>query len=333
MRPFVLPPPARYFPLKSGRYEVTPGLKPLGAPLGNGDADAHLFQIDTGFSRYRENKLRCRAERLGKYVVFDDFTLPVAAAVARFLAMRLCAEYPDLFISEPDADGSCALTCRLTGERLAFDPQMRLLDGGSGPQGAPAYGSAFDALCCQVQEDIAVVRTLPGRGDWIAALHLCSPSHWGAEQKIGRSFVDAHAPVPGMEKVNAAAASLVEAMVHRGPFVRFVWGVGADDRLNHHPHPPPGVGREAWRGRAFDPAASPPFFLRVERQALWGLPDVGAALFTIRVSFVDGEEIRARPAERAQLRSALLSMSPASRVYKGVAGCVEEIVRWLDGGA
>lgn len=325
-----LPDPARYFPLRSGRYEVTPGLRPLGSSFGNGDADARLFQIDTGFDRYRQNKLRCRMERLDKYVVFDDLGAPVAAFVTRFLAERFCAEYPASFHWEPQSLSARTLCCGLTGERLVFDAQMRLINASADTGVSPAYASAWDALCCQVPEDLAVVRVSPLRGDWIAALHLCSPSHWGAEQKIGHSFVQAHAPVPGMERVNAAAEFLVEAIVHKGPWVRFVWGLSDDERLNHHPDPPSGTSVDDWHGRAWDPAASPPFFLRVERQGLWGLPEAGAALFTIRVSFISGDEIRARPDERALLRSALLSMSPASRAYKGVANCVDEIVTWLE---
>ncbi len=173
---------------------------------------------------------------------------------------------------------------------------------------------------------------MPGSGrDRIAALHLCSPSHWGAEDKIGKDFRATHAPVPGMERTNAAAASLVEAMVHRGPFVRFIWGVSADNRLNHHPEPPPGITLEAWKGCAFDPSADgSPFYLRVERQGVWGLPEVGAAVFTIRVSFIAGQEIRENAVERDALRAALLSMSPESSVYKGVAECREALIALLN---
>lgn len=322
--------PARYFPIRNGRYEVSPGLRPLGAPFGNGAADARLFQIDRQFPIYRENKRRCRSERLDKYLVTRDYAAPVACVVARTLAERFCVEYPDLFIREREPGGSVVLRCRLTGEDLAFDPEGELTGVASGEDLAPPYASALDALACQIPEDIAVVCTAPDGRDWIAALHLCSPSHWGAEQKIGRSFAAAHAPIPGMERTIAASASLVEAMIRRGPFVRFVWGVGADDRLNHHPDPPPGISPEQWRGRVFDPSApDSPFFLRVERQCLLGLPEVGAAVFTIRVYFIAGSEIRAIPEERAQLRSALLSMSPESLRYKGVAADRDSLLAWL----
>ena len=332
MGPFTLPSPARYFPPHTGRYDVAPGLKPLGTPFGNGAADERLFQIDTGFAEYRQNKQACRAERLTKYVVQDALPPAVSTAVADFLAARFAAEYPSLFLLRRESDGSGTLHCRLAGERLRFDGQMGLAGVHGAPAAVPPYASAFDALCMQVPEDVAVVCTSPERGDWIAALHLCSPSHWGAEAKAGKSFADAHAPVPGMAKVNAAAAALMEAMIYKGPWVRFVWGFGADRRLNHHPEPPPGVLADVWRGQALDPAGRPPFFLRVERQCLWGLPEVDAAIFTIRISFVDGEAIRANAVERSQLCAALRSMTPESRRYKNVAERADEIITWLETG-
>lgn len=339
-----LPLPARYFPLSSGRYEVALGLKRLGLPPGDGnngdadardadarDADARLFQLDTDFAVYRENKLRCRAERLSKYYATHNFAPQIVSAVTRCIAARLHSEYKELFHLEGDADGGAILRCRLTDEVLSFDAEMRLTRAETANALDPPYTSALDALCCQIPEDVAVICTEGGRGDWIAALHLCSPSHWAAEDKIGKDFVAAHAPVPGFAKLDAAAPALVEAMVHKGPFVRFAWGIAPNAQLNCHPEPPPGRASQAWRGPAFVPCSdNPPFYLRVERQCLWGLPEVNAALFTIRVYFVSGQEIRSDPTERALLCSALLSMSTESRVYKSVAGCMDELLTWLD---
>ena len=170
---------------------------------------------------------------------------------------------------------------------------MRL--AGTDSKATPAYSSAFDALSSQIQEDVAVVST-DGKKDWLSAIHLCSPSHWAAEDKIGKDFTAIHLPVPGIEKVNRAAGSLVDAMVRKGPYVRFVWGFSTDTQLNHHPEPPPGADPLKWKGRTFDPGrAGSPFLLRVERQTLWGLPEVAAGIFAIRVYFLDGQQIRDNP--------------------------------------
>lgn len=276
----MLPDPARYFPPAGGRYETTPGLRPLGTDYGNGALDAHVFQRDARLPVFRASKAACMAEDPAKYIAVDDFE-PIRVPVTRFLAERL------------RADGW--------------------------PADADTLGP-FEEIGLRIAEDIAVVRMSPERGDWIAALHLCSPSHWRASDKIGRSFLESHAPVPGMEKTIAAAPALLETMVRRGPFVRFTWGLAADDRLNCHPdgHAVP----------AFDASRNPPFFVRPERQVLWPLPEIDAFVFVVRVSHIAATDLT--PAERSALRSALLSMPEASRVYKSIAAPLPGILAWLD---
>lgn len=314
----ILPPPARYFPLEKGLYEVVPGLYKLGFDFGNGAADARLFQIDEQFPLYRENKLACRKERLAKYVCEADFSAEKSEVVCRFIADRLHGEYPDLF----RWDGG-VFTSALTQETFRFDENMRLLPG-------TPYANAFDALCSQLQEDIAVVSRRPDKSNWLSALHLCSPSHWAAEDKIGKDFKFIHGPVPHFEKLNKASDGLVEAMIHKGPYVRFIWSFVTDQRLNHHTEAPPGWDPVKWKGRIFHPEnPDNPFHFRVERQVIHGLPEVESALFGIRVSFLSGQEVRNSPEKNRLLRSALFSMSPEARVYKGVAHCFDELVAWL----
>lgn len=328
MNTFTLSRPPRYFPLEKGLYEVAPGLRSLGTDFGNGAQDGRVFQIDDQFPLYRKNMDECRKERLAKYVCTADFPLEYEEAVARFMARRLGAEYPEFFHWEEDK-GASALHCRHTGETLRFDAKMRLLE--TSPKPETPYISAFDALSCQVQEDIAITSRRADKGDWLSALHLTTPSHWSAEDKIGRSFIDVHTSIPHIEKINKASASLIDAMIHKGPYVRFIWSFVTDQRLNHHPEAPPGWDPAVWKGRSFQKDhPDSPFHLRIERQVTWGLPEIESSFFTIRVSFIHGKEVWSNPKENRLLRSALASMSPASRVYKGVAHCYDDLVAWLD---
>lgn len=322
--------PARYFPLDKGIYEVAPGLRNFGMSFGNSAHDEHVFQLDLEFERYRANKIECRRENLGKYCLEHELAPEVAREVTRFMVGRLAMEHGEHFQQSHGPGGEFVLDCKLTGETLRFDGNHALIGASGGAVGAPPYVSAFDALCSQVQEDVAVMRADGEGKDWLAAIHLCAPGHWAAGDKIGKNFFSIHAPVADVERMNRAASALVDAMIRKGPYVRFVWGFATDRRLNHHPVPPPGVPVEQWRGRTWDPEARPPFLLRVERQVTWGLPEVNAAMFLIRVYYIDGNEIKANPAERALLRSGLLSMSEASRRYKGLDRCMDQVIGWLD---
>src|SRR5579862_5556237 len=310
-----LPAPPWYFPAASGRYDVNPGLRPLRTDFGNGPADARLFQIDREFAAFRESKLRCRREALGKYYGTERYDPATASAVARLVITRLVEEHPDRFAAESAGGGGVALQCRPTAETLRFGPEMALV-GADSAEAGPAYASALDALACQVQEDLAVSRVDQEGGDWLAAVHVCHPSRWRPVEKLGQSFVAVHEPVPGIERVSRASSALLSAMVTRGPFVRFVWGITGDARLNQHPEPPPGVSPDEWNGPAFRADQPEPFYFRVERQVLWGLREVGASLFAIRPYVTPASALD--PAQRAAVRSGLLSMSPESRAYKSV---------------
>jgi hypothetical protein len=311
--------PPEYFPPATGRYDVKPGLVRFGKPLGGGEADGHVFQFDASFPRYREAKLAARRERLDKYFRTMRLTPDVEARVCRFIAARLASEHPGLF--ELNAAG--VLSCSLTGERITsreVDSPGRII---------PPYISTFDALACQVQEDLAVISSKAdeagGRSHWLSAVHLCFPNAWAAEDKMGRAFAAIHEPVAEIEQINRQADGLVETMLNATTgLVRFAWGVTWDDELNHHPEPPAGASRCC----GFDPA-NPRAILRVERQTVWGFPDVGAALFTIRTYLYDCADIRRDAGRRRPLVSALESMSPASLAYKGMAGSRDALLAWL----
>lgn len=315
---------ATYFPLDSGRYQVKTGLHGLGTDFGNGDIDAKVFQLDASFDRYRDVKLAARGERLSKYYQVHRYTPTVACVMASFIAQRLAQEHQQYFALERLPRERSALNCERTRETLIFDADMRLIEAHSDVQ--PPYVSSLDSLACQVQEDLAVIRL--ARHDWLSAVHLCFPNHWAAEAKIGRNFVAIHKPVPGIEKISAKANALVRAMIYKGPYVRFAWGLDTDRHLNHHPESRGEVQEQDREAALFD-LARPELWLRVERQTSWGFPPVIAALFTIRTYFTDCKEIRQDPVESRKLLSAIESMTADTLRYKRLAVARAQILSWL----
>jgi hypothetical protein len=269
--------PPRFTPWTKGVFGISPSLKPLGTPFGNGQRDKNWFILDDRRDEFIDSKTRAVEEDREKYVRRSDMSGEVEAAAAAAISARLGTEYPSL------------------SDRAAI--------------------ADLDELAMLVQEDICVVRADEDR-DWFAYAHLCSPSHWRASDKVGQPFFDVHSSIPGIEKVNRAAAGLVDAMIHRGPFIRFAWTVESDTRPNHHPDPPPGEDPLAWHGRDFSAGR---FWVRVERQVIWGLPAVEAAIFTIKICHMPDYEIVADPILHQTLRSTLLSMSEETRRYKGLA--------------
>ena len=309
---------ACYFPLERGRYEVKPGLMPLGN-LGNSEADAQVFQIDSNFTQYRQAKLLGRKENLSKYYQTFNYTPAVSGAIARLIIQRLIYEHPQHFYTHKAANNLLAFHSRLTGDTLYVDPNWQLQQVQS--QVTPSLISILDALSVQIQEDLAVVSRMQDK-NWLSAIHLCYPNHWSAEEKIGRDFATVHAPVAGMEKINQRSQAIVHQMITQKPMVRFAWGLSTDTQLNHHPKSP-------LIGRSFD-LEHPRLYLRIERQVIWGLPEFESALFTIRTYFRDCKAIKKDPTLRLKMLSALTSMPVESLVYKGLVESKNAILAWLE---
>jgi len=313
-----------YFPLEKGQYQVSPGLHAFGTDFGNSNADGLIFQFDGDFDHYRQTKLASRSESLEKYYCKEKLDPHKKSRINQFIIQQLCQESPDLFSCHSQHDQR-HLHCSLTDEILVFDSHFNLARTTAGGTG---YTDGLDALAMQIQEDLALVERTQDGLDRIIALHLCFPNHWAAQDKIGKSFLASHAPVPGMEKVNQRVEQLLNSLLHKGPYVRFAWGLATDTNLNHHPLAPEGIDTKLWQGRRFDPD-KPELYLRVERQVIYGFPELDAFLFTIRTYFYDVAELKQSPEKRLALQSALQSMSDATLDYKGLRESRPLILDWL----
>lgn len=329
-------PPARYFPPRSGRYEVKTGLHALGTDFGNGTRDGQVFQLDNRFPAYRAAKVAARTERLDKYFARLPGTADLERAASRWVLETLVHEHPREFAAHRNPAGATCLDCRLTGESLYFDSAGDLHGAEATGPDAPPYASTLDALAMQVQEDIALLTPDAAGRYRLVLLHLCLPNHWAAEDKLGSDFAAMHAPVPDMNHINRSADTLLERIGQgAGPFVRFAWGIATDDRLNHHPEAPLGTEAARWQGRRFDPAR-PRAWLRVERQVLAGIDarsDIRPVLFTIRTYHYPLAELADDDARREALMGAVRSMSEAALAYKGLEADRDALLAWLDRGA
>jgi len=259
-----------------GEYDVKAGISALGKDLGNGEADRRVFQIDEQFEVYRAAKLASLTHP-ERHVLRDGLDEGTEQSIARWMAERLAMAYPT----------------RCAG----------LVEGSPG----------LDDLALQVQEDMAVL-VIDERGrNRLAYLHVCMPSGWPPEEKIGKPFDQVHAPIPHIKPINAKQDSIARLMVNatRGA-VRFAWTITNDAALNHHPardrdaeHPTP---------LPDHPVGEP--LLRVERQVIRGFPDHAAALFTIRTYLYAFDDLDGRA--RSALARAVSGMSAASLAYKNM---------------
>lgn len=156
---------------------------------------------------------------------------------------------------------------------------------------------SFREVSSRIPEDL-MIHCVSGDRDWLAAAHVCFPSHWEPGDKIGRSWEEIHRPVP-MNLANSG--KMVRAMCAEGCFERFVWSVVYDRRYDFHPSvPSSSFSRE-----------NPLVLVKVERQVTVGFPRLGCCLFILRQYLVEDFD-------REALARAIEGMDHEQRAYKGL---------------
>ena len=259
-----------YSKAMKSKYSVKPDLQKLGHDFGNGNADGKIFQIDSNFLSYRAEKIKAREEFLSRY--YQNNLPPESTSIlAKYIISSLIEEYPNFFEVRKDGNETYFRN-KITGEEFLFDEKFNIIRSVNVP--FKRYASSLDALACQVQEDLAVMQTDQGSNK-LSAGHICFPSSWALEDKIGKDFAQIHSPVPGISLSYSHA--LVESISNKGPFVRFVFGFSNDDSLNHHSSKMPPDSQLCFNTK------NPKLFLRIERQTTSPIQELNSSLFTIKL--------------------------------------------------
>jgi len=270
--------PALYFPVVAAPLRMQAGLLRFGTDFGNGAADSRYFQIDARLESTLAAKHAAPRDRHVMVAPLDAAGERACDAALAWMRATLAAEAP-------------AQLARADVDSAARNP--------------------FDALGRAVQEDFAVLDRGPDGAGRTLVVHVCFPSGWRPERLAGASFADIHVPVPSFGKPDAAARSMVSAMIDRGPYVRFVWTLSVDDALDHHPD---SGQRAPWP--TTPPDKGPRGFLRVERQVTVPLVGADASVFLIRTYLYALDTLDA--AQRTVVRAALDAMPDEVRRYKGL---------------
>lgn len=171
----------------------------------------------------------------------------------------------------------------------------------------PLYAAArrvADDLCLMEQAD----------GAWrLTALSLSAGSLFSADEVIGRSLGQIHAPVTGFEARLLARVTRIFDGLRDGLLLeRRNWSVVSDPALHL-----PDAGPMRAAIPAIDPArAADALFVRCERQTLRRLPRTRGVCFTIRVWVNPLSDIAADPGRLARFAHAWRTAHPDFRAYK-----------------
>ena len=258
---------------------MLPGLAPFGKDFGNPRQDGLFFQIGADREAYR--KAKTSPAQPGSPAPCERLRIHCPAererrahqAILSWIDRTLTQEYPQLF------------------------PHL--------PQRPDGIFERWRSVGLDIQEDLVAVQRATDGTDAVISVHVCFPSGWRPEHILGWDFRRIHNPVPSFAKRADTASSLARTMIERGPYVRFVWTLCADDCLDHHPEEGNRRPWESHTGRGW---------LRVERQVTVPFPGVEAALFLIRTYLTPFEALG--PSQRKTLATAINCMPAEVLRYK-----------------
>ena len=233
------------------------------------------------------------------------------------LLSNIARYYPEHFTLT--TDGDCWVwTNRLLETETAFtlgDPATLPL-------------SPLDWIGRQVQEDLCVMNG-NDPGSPLVAGHLCFASGWCLDDKMGRSFLAIHAPVPLFaEKIGRPADLMMQRVKTGHPTARVNWTIHPSDRLNCAPVMKK---RYAFEHEGITPQnAGERYYLRSEWQTFVRYPRTNAVLFTIRTRVTPLAVALADPDDARRLATLLHTMPPAMLEYKSLSRHADMLLAYLD---
>jgi dimethylamine monooxygenase subunit A len=302
-----------YYTLSANAHRLALGAKPL--------ADGPLIEIDP--VTYAEEVALKAAILAGDHAYYYQ-VLPQSAVsqwetLAQIL-LDLCRHYPQ------DFNLACAGDMwewhnHLLGVRWHF----RYGDSSTLPW-AP-----LDWVGRQVQEDLLLLDGNSAACSLVAG-QLCFANRWSLEEKMGRSFLDIHAPVPGFgEQIGPSSNLLLARLKVDRPVWRYNWSLVVGGELDLSTKMYPAV-------QARMPAVTAAncgelCYFRTERQTLARLPLTGAVLFTIHTYRTPLGCLASDPAWAGRFLEVLDGASPALLAYKGVASLAGPLHEYLSAAA
>lgn len=189
----------------------------------------------------------------------------------------------------------------------------------------------LDWLGRQVQEDLLIMAEDTTGGTPLVAGHLCFAAGWCLDDKLGRSFLAIHDPVPIFAELVGRSADLLMQRLKPGhPTGRVGWSITTSPDLNRAPAVTDDHRDE---GPAIDALnAGERCYLRLERQTFSRLPRTRGVLFTIHTSLAPLAGVLAEDAPtRARRVAAVLRTMPAPLLhYKGIDRFHAPLLAYLD---
>jgi hypothetical protein len=300
----------KYFPF-SPQFDLKMGTMPM-------KEDDTVVEIDTHYLHEIELKRKLLAEDPAYYFVALEESRTAQWDVVEKLIDDLVKHDPKNFSVSKD-ETQWYFTNKLLNESSSFT----VGDNNSLPL-AP-----LDWIGRQVQEDLII---LNDKGEVVAG-QLCFPSGWAMHEKIGKQFMEVHAPLPPVtNSMIQTANKFIERIPLNKSFARNNWGFRYGNQLDlssrHSTAYREKLETDAPSFTMYDVAEK--IFLRVEHQTLTRLPRSGYVLFTIHTYNHSVKEVGA-DTKRAETLFSFLRGTPAELIeYKVMTPIYPHLLTYLE---
>ncbi|MGZ3457443.1 MAG: heme-dependent oxidative N-demethylase family protein [Archangium sp.] len=300
-----------YFPFDQDRYAMTLGVRAL-------RPDEPLIEVDEAhYPAELALKASMLAARPHARFQAAPGTEPLQWETLTVLLPVMARQHPRHFTLETRDERWCWRN-HLLGTETRFTPGEA--------ESLPL--APLDWLGRQVQEDLLLMDGTR-EGLPMVAGQLCFPSMWCLEEKLGRSMLDIHAPVPRFgAQLGAATLRLMAGLKAGRSVTRVNWAITVTDRLDLEPWSFP-EWRHLFEGITASNAGER-CFLRLERQTLSLMPHTGAILFTIHTYRAPLAAEVEDPARRRRLANVLRTVPPDTGTYKRLTPLLEPLLAWLE---
>jgi hypothetical protein len=273
----------RYFPLTSDRFEHQFGIRAL-------PSDEAIVEATERYADEIAIKGQLLAEDADNYVRAVDGSEAAQLEAARLLLLAAP------FLSD---SGNA-----LTGEKINLENRSLL------------------TIASHLQEDVVLLSGDASQGHPVIAGVVCFPSGWAIGDKLGKSILQVHSPVPEYASLMGQSTDrLLEKLKPDRPVWRMNWGVRASGRLDQSPKQTDRI-----RGEMTDLTqenAGEQCFFRVERQTLSRLPESGGILFTIHTHQCQISKLA--DWQKQNLLGVLESCPQATLDYKAISAIKDKV--------
>jgi dimethylamine monooxygenase subunit A len=321
--------------MNESRFEIKADLFPLGTVI-NGKLEQKHFEQDNQLEYFLTERLRLFETQLEKRrLIRSDDQTGLAESLHRVFGLY-AKDHPELIHLEPDGIELkyLGLKLRYSSDITRIEPMIeRDNPTGLGERIASwlehqtGVARLFDALALSCQEDIVIMRGVAETAH-AEALSVSFPSGWDPREKLAENFERIHEPIADNAKLLKASGNTMKALLTKGPFVRFSWGLTINPSLDNHPSSPKPEPLQAWLENPSELVKHS--YLCMERQTTYPMPDLERGLFSIRIYVTPLLERLERDSSlRLRLAKFVASVKPEVLAYKGQAKITPGILQWL----